>query len=102
MRIGDVFCALIEVAGPDDAYKGMYEPNSLPAKVSDEDLALGAMPSARDGLFGFQHYCTLSGRPMCLFVVTSCSEAWGGVSLDSLNELVGSITVDPWTPETPL
>lgn len=95
MRVGDIFVALVEWADEQWAYKGLYEPPAIPRELQPDDFDSGAMPSAAPGLFGFQHFCTLSGRPFCLFVIASCSEAGGGLNLSILNRVLSSIVVAP-------
>lgn len=93
MDVTDVFLSLLEF-GPDCDDTALFAPQGLPRPTAD-DFSPNALQRRLLGQSGFQHFCTVSGRPLCVYVVLGSHsrrhrlvprlhEALAGVEFDHL------------------
>ena len=62
-----IFLALLEF-GPDCLGTALYAPTGFP-RLAARDFNPNGLQRRVAGQAGFQHFCTVAGRPLCLYVV---------------------------------
>lgn len=92
MGAQDVFVALLEF-GAAELGTALFAPEGLP-KPTAEQYDPAALQRRVAGQAGYQRFCTVTGRPMCVFVVLGSAARTGPLSREVL-PILSAIEVAP-------
>lgn len=97
MAPGACFLALTEyVPGAGlRAGRGLFAARRIELPLDPTRLAARALAHPRPGQEGMQQFFTLSGRPLCLYVVLAGGRSVRRRQLAELNHVLGSLRVNP-------
>ena len=92
-----VFISLIEF-GPESVGQPLFARNGLPTRLRPSQFSPNAMQRAIPGQGASQTFCTVSGRPFCVYVVLG-SFAEAATLAPMANEVLAATTIE--TPKAP-
>jgi len=75
---------------------GLFAPRTLPLPLDPTGFGATRLAHPRPGQAGMQHFLTLSGRPLCLYLVVSGVRAERRRQLLALDRVLRSLRVGPW------
>jgi hypothetical protein len=93
MPASGVFLVLTQYA-LDSAGLGLFAHQGLPAPVPKSALRKRAFTRLQPGRLGGQAYCTVSGRPFCLYVVVGTQPDPGSL-LREANDVLSTVRIRP-------
>jgi hypothetical protein len=92
MRRDDVFVALVEF-GPESVGTAMFARAGLP-RLRARELTTATMQRPIPDMGGAQHFCTVAGRPFCVYAVIG-SLARRSALVGVLNDALAGVTISP-------
>jgi hypothetical protein len=73
---------------------GLFAHQGLPAPLPERALRRRAFTRLQAGRLGTQRFCTVSGRPFCLYVVVGTNPSPGSL-LGQANDVLSTVTIEP-------
>ena len=97
MRPGAIFVAVTEYlsGGGLEPGTGLFAAKRLPRRLDPAAFTANALAHVRPGQVGAQRFCTLMGRPMCLYVVLAGDRSLRREQLAAVEHVLGSLRVQP-------
>jgi hypothetical protein len=95
MPAGSSFMALVEYV-PGAGLKpgeGLFASRRLPSRLDPSGFSVKGLAHPRPGQAGMQHFCTLQGRPFCLYVVVASSGPQRRRRLAVLDHILSSLQI---------
>ena len=74
---------------------GLFAPSRLPLPLDPTAFTITGLAHPRPGQAGMQHFFTLAGRPLCLYIVVSGARRLRRRQLVVLDHVLGSLRVAP-------
>lgn len=96
MRPGDLFAALLDY-GPLRRATALFSATRPPWPLRPGDFQPSVLHRALGGQTGTQRFFSVAGRKLCLYAVIAGTRP-GVTAVGRLNELLGGLTIGPWTP----
>jgi hypothetical protein len=97
MRDGGCFLALVEYVpgGTLQPGQGLFAARGVPRTLDPTSLRVNSLAHPRPGQVGVQHFCTVAGRPFCLYVVLAGARVTRRSQLSAVEHILGRIRINP-------